>query len=287
MGRHLTLPGGDTSRTTASISLPGVNLNMAGDVHNTASGRIAIVGATFALAGAVTLTNDGAIAVGPNSNLTAGSSATIDNDGGTIENAATVTIASGATFIEGDGAETGNVVNITGGALRARGRWSLAARADRSHECQRRHRRGPDRRAQGRLELGGKHHEQRDDVPGGGEDDPPERRHVDERRADRQATGSFTLTTAISPTPSTARSTCRGDRPHRKSRDVHERRDDVHAVLRRRPSGQLEHLEQHVRQQRHVLQRDTSDRLLSQLGRRHSPHEQQHPSHRRRGRCRR
>jgi Big-like domain-containing protein/List-Bact-rpt repeat protein len=113
-GPELTLPSGDALTNNGLISLPGLNLNLAGNLHNTASGRIQISGGVFALQGAHTLTNDGTINVGPNSTLTTtGSTATIDNDGGAIHNGGTVTLSSGGgTFIEGAGTETGNLVAI-------------------------------------------------------------------------------------------------------------------------------------------------------------------------------
>jgi len=113
-GPKLTIPNGGTLTNNGLISLPGLSLTMAGNVENAASGRIGISGGTFAVQSPATLTNDGAIAVGPNSALTTtGSAGTIDNDGGTIRNGGTVTLSSGGgTFIEGDGAETGNLVAI-------------------------------------------------------------------------------------------------------------------------------------------------------------------------------
>jgi large repetitive protein len=115
-GPKLTIPGGDTLTNDGLISLPGVSLNLSGDVHNAASGVIRISGSTFSLDGttAHTLTNDGSIVVGPNSQLTTtGTLGTLDNDGGTISNGGTVTLSpSGGTFVEGGGAETGNLVAI-------------------------------------------------------------------------------------------------------------------------------------------------------------------------------
>ena len=113
-GPQLTVPNGGTLTNNGLISLPGLNFNIAGNVHNAASGRIAISGGTFALQGTVTLTNDGTIVVGPNSELTTtGTTGTIDNDGGAIRNGGIVTLSpSGGTFIEGAGTETGNLVAI-------------------------------------------------------------------------------------------------------------------------------------------------------------------------------
>jgi adhesin HecA-like repeat protein len=123
-GPHLTIPNGDTLTNNGLISLPGVSLYMAGDLHNAAAGRISISGATFLVQSPATLTNDGTIAVAPNATLTTtGSAGTIDNDGGTIRNGGTVTLSSGGgTFVEGNGAETGNLVAIgSQGALQLTG----------------------------------------------------------------------------------------------------------------------------------------------------------------------
>ncbi len=124
-GPTLTILNGGTLTNNGLVSLPGLNLNMAGNVHNSASGKISIAGGTFALQGAVTLTNDGTIAVAPNSLLTttgnSGTFATIDNDGGTIRDGGTVTVNAGGTFVEGAGTETGNMVNISGGTLQFAG----------------------------------------------------------------------------------------------------------------------------------------------------------------------
>jgi Bacterial Ig-like domain (group 3)/Divergent InlB B-repeat domain len=112
-GPQLTVPSGSLTNN-GLISLPGLNLTVTGNVHNTPSGRISISGGVFAIAGTNTLMNDGTIAVGSNGVLTTtGTTATIDNDGGTIQNAGQVTVSSsGGTFVEGDGAETGNLVAL-------------------------------------------------------------------------------------------------------------------------------------------------------------------------------
>jgi hypothetical protein len=120
-GPHLTIPNGDTLTNNGLISLPGVNLTVAGNFDNASSGRISVGSATLAVSA---LTNDGTIAVSPNATVTtSGGTGTIDNDGGTIRNGGTVTLnPGGGTFIEGDGAETGNLVAINSqGALQITG----------------------------------------------------------------------------------------------------------------------------------------------------------------------